>query len=288
MDTSLYNYDKPNNDYFRWHGLNVNRDVIISDMLLHTHNYYEASIVVGGSAKHVIGNYSYTISRGDVYVIKKGVAHGFYEVDDLDLIDLMYSHDLFLFVDRQLLGLMLSLFIIEPDERMSNYYPYLLKLSDKDLDYVEATADFILQESRKITNYNALVVRQFIISLFVYLSTKYSSDQSVSQVLLNAVQFMQANMATQINIPDVASSVFVSTRHLNRLFRKYLHCTPGDYLLGIRLKHASLLLSKRQLKVGEVSALCGFTDSSYFSRMFKKVYGVTPHKAISQFNHDKT
>jgi len=280
--TPQHNYNKPENDIFQRHGLHVGRDILHADFAPHTHDYYEASIVVSGSAKHVIGGYSYPIKRGDVYVIKKGVTHGFTHVDNLDLIDLMYYPDLFALADAQLFRLLVPLFIVEPDIRQRNFYPYVLSISDKDMNYVTATADF-LQELMTQTKDNTIVVRHFLLSLFAYLSDRYgakSDEPHVTQVLSKAVRYMYENMSQQIKISHIADHLFISARHLSRLFMKYYGTTPGDYLTEIRLKHAFSLLSHRQLKIGDISALCGFSDPSYFARLFKKAYGTTPHKAM--------
>lgn len=280
-----HNYNKPEHANFDRHGLHVGRDILRGDFAPHTHDYYEASIVVSGSANHVIGGYSYPIKRGDVYVIKKGVTHGFTNVDNLDLIDLMYYPDLFALTDAQLFRLLVPLFIVEPDIRERNFYPYVLSLSDKDMTYITATADFIIQELMTDANDNTIVIRHFLLSLFAYLSARYGAkcdEPHVTQVLSKAVRYMYENMSQQIKISHIADHLFISTRHLGRLFMKYYGTTPGDYLTEIRLKHAFSLLAHRQLKIGDISALCGFSDPSYFARLFKKAYGTTPHKAMMQ------
>lgn len=68
---------------------------------------------------------------------------------------------------------------------------------------------------------------------------------------------------------------FVSQSTLNRLFRTYLHTTPGLYLEAKRLAHSRLLLKKGR----SVLAACmesGFSEPSNYIRLFKKRFGVTP------------
>ena len=68
---------------------------------------------------------------------------------------------------------------------------------------------------------------------------------------------------------------FVSQSTLNRLFRTYLHTTPGLYLEAKRLAHSRLLLKKGK----SVLAACmesGFSESSNYIRLFKKRFGITP------------
>ena len=286
MDNILVNYDRSQSAIFEMYGIHVTRAVKKADLNLHTHDFDETFIIVAGSARHVIGNYSYQINRGDVYVIKKGVAHGFFEVDNLEIVDLMYYPDLFSVIDMQLYSLLLPLFIVEPDIRTYNYYPYVLSLTESEVDYVATSAAFIVQELLKRTpDNNNVAIRYCLLSLFAYLSVKYAANDNepqVTQILSKAIQYIHENMAKRIKISDISSHLFISTRHLNRLFRKYYGCTPGDYLHDIRFKHAITLLSKNHMKVQEVSALCGFSDPSYFSRSFKETYGITPNKVAKK------
>jgi AraC family L-rhamnose operon regulatory protein RhaS len=283
MYTVRDNYDRSAYDDFEWYGFHVGRDVFHSDFKLHTHDFYEASIIVSGSAKHVIGDYSYPLRRGEIYVIKKNIAHGFYDVNGLDVIDLMFFPDLFASADVQLFTLpgFRSLFIVEPDIRVSNYYPYVFTLSEEELNYVVAASN-IIRELMENSREHIVLVKHFVLSLFAYLSVKYAvsheEPQSV-QLFSNAIQFMYENIAKPIKISDIASHLFISTRHLNRLFKQYNNKTPSEYLTDIRLMHAYKLLSDKKNRIAEISALCGFTDPSYFTRLFKMKFGVTPHKA---------
>ena len=82
-DKDMYkqHYDKSESGNLELYGVNVSQGVINSDFKLHTHDFYEASIVVSGKARHVIGENSFPLKRGDIYVIKSGIAHGFYDVE---------------------------------------------------------------------------------------------------------------------------------------------------------------------------------------------------------------
>ena len=265
-------------------GFNMNHGVLSSNFNKHTHDFNEAAIIISGTAKHVVGDFEYPIKRGDVFVIKGDVVHEYTDVNNLELIDIMYFPNIFMSADLQLSSLpgFRSLFIFEPEVRAHNHYPFTLTLENDELDYAVTVSDFIIQEFAKKTQNYSVVVRLSLFALLAYLSVKYVSNTDETQasaVLSQAIWFMQRNMATQIRISDIASQLYISTRHLCRLFNEYFGCTPGEYLLDIRIKHALILLTKHNLKVAEVSANCGFSDPSYFARVFKKVYGVTPNQA---------
>ena len=61
-----------------------------------------------------------------------------------------------------------------------------------------------------------------------------------------------------------------------RLFKKYMNMTINDYVIELRMKHAAYLLRDTYMNVNEAADYLGFSSVSYFSRVFKKYYGVSP------------
>ena len=66
--------------------------------------------------------------------------------------------------------------------------------------------------------------------------------------------------------------------HLVKAFRKELGVTPLQYIIKKRIQHAQTLLLGTEMTVSEVSQSAGFTDSSYFVRLFKRHIGYTPQQ----------
>ncbi|MBQ2999084.1 MAG: AraC family transcriptional regulator [Clostridia bacterium] len=81
-----------------------------------------------------------------------------------------------------------------------------------------------------------------------------------------------------LRISRVADSVNLSHPYLCRIFKRMEGCSPEQYLLRHRLSVAKRLLSETTYSVGEVAFLCGYTDASQFSRMYKKHFGISPTK----------
>ena len=96
--------------------------------------------------------------------------------------------------------------------------------------------------------------------------------------LIRAVAYIEAHVEDDVDLDDCASFVGVSRRQLERLFQRYLDSTPLQYLNKVRLQHARSLLTETNLSVMEVAVACGFGSSSYFSKVFRQRYGMSPHK----------
>lgn len=97
-----------------------------------------------------------------------------------------------------------------------------------------------------------------------------------SEKLVVAADLMDANVKELISQEDLASYVGLSRRQLQRLFHRYLSCTPSRYYLQIRLQRARQLLRQTGMSLVEISASTGFASSSHFSKSYKEYYGHSP------------
>jgi transcriptional regulator GlxA family with amidase domain len=97
-----------------------------------------------------------------------------------------------------------------------------------------------------------------------------------SMKLVNAVELMEANIKEPISQVELADYVDLSRRQLQRLFQKYLLCTPSRYYLQLRLQRARELLLQTNLGLVEIGAQTGFVSISHFSKSYKEVYGYSP------------
>ena len=88
---------------------------------------------------------------------------------------------------------------------------------------------------------------------------------------------MNENFSGISTVEEIAEHSHVSINTLERHFSATIGTTPSDYLRKKRLAHAAKLLSEG-LSVTEASEESGFPDYSWFISLFKKHYGITPHK----------
>lgn len=95
-------------------------------------------------------------------------------------------------------------------------------------------------------------------------------------LLLQVVEIMEANIESPMPVPAIARRVAVSQRQLERLFFRYLRCSPAHHYIGVRLEKARKLLRHTSMSVLEVGLSCGFTSASHFARAYRARYGLVP------------
>jgi transcriptional regulator GlxA family with amidase domain len=98
----------------------------------------------------------------------------------------------------------------------------------------------------------------------------------MSRHLSRAIQMMADSIDTPLSTAEIAEEIGISTRQLERLFARHLNCTPKKYFVDMRLQRAQNLLNQTDRTITEVTYACGFSSPSYFARVFKSQFGITP------------
>ncbi|MGP3697050.1 GlxA family transcriptional regulator [Rhodobacter sp. NSM] len=96
--------------------------------------------------------------------------------------------------------------------------------------------------------------------------------------LSEVIRAMEANIEDPISPADLAEEVGMSTRQLERLFRRYLNRSPKRYYMELRLQKARNLLMQTDMSVINVALACGFASPSHFSKCYRSHYATTPYR----------
>ena len=96
--------------------------------------------------------------------------------------------------------------------------------------------------------------------------------------LTTVIQMMEENIEEPISPSELARLVGMSTRQLERLFRRYLNRSPKRYYMELRLQRARNLLLQTDMTVINVALACGFTSPSHFSKCYRNHFDRTPYR----------
>lgn len=280
-------YFKQEYQSFQDYSLHVERVTVNQDFMEHTHEFDEIVIVVSGSGEHLVEQQVYSLSRGDVFVIKGDVKHGFRNNSNLQIINLMYDPRM-LFGENEELRFVEGfdyMFIIQPEWLPHLAYPYRVTMGEETVRVVELLTDFLIEQLRDAKGQYYVAVKYGFKALISYIANNYRTEQHLSdrmKILASAIQYIRSNLNTSIKVTDIAKSVTISPRQLERVFAEECGMSPIEYLTELRLKHARTLLMNTERPISAVAEEAGFEDPSYFARVYKKRFNLSPSQARKQ------
>ncbi len=256
-----------------------------NEMYMHSHeDFSELVIVLDGSAVHVVGEERFNISKGDVFVVGKDVAHGYVCANNFKICNVMFDMDMILsdsYDIKKYQGFH-SLFVIEPHFIRTEGFNNRLKLSIKDFEEIQSLIDETVTEYNSVEPGKNTMVLSIFLRLVVRLSRLYASTERVGDNkkidgIAAAAAYMENNYTEDIEMDRLLELSHYSRRHFIRLFSDTYGVSPHKYLLRLRIRHATQLLMETNLTMSEIALRCGFNDSNYFGRVFKKYKSVSPN-----------
>lgn len=125
--------------------------------------------------------------------------------------------------------------------------------------------------------------------LYELVATMLAEELAVPQQhlsrLLPARSYLEKHFRENLRIGELSTLCGMSETYFRRLFYSVFHETPIEYQTTLRIKLACDLLVTEKYSVAEIAGECGYQDSAYFSRVFKKTVGICPthyHILVSQ------
>lgn len=95
--------------------------------------------------------------------------------------------------------------------------------------------------------------------------------------LVSTAQLMEAHIEDPLSFDQIAESVGLSQRQLQRMFKEYLNISPTRYYLWLRLRRARELLLQTDMSVMSVTVACGFQSPCHFSKAYRSQFGHPPN-----------
>ena len=260
---------------------------------IHDHAYVEIAVIVAGTCLHhsVLGDSR--PSTGDVFIFRPGAWHGYAEAKDLSLYNCCF--------DTALLGRELSWLVDEP------YLGRLLwgiPLSAKQHGMVALhlpPAEFV--RCRKILDGLCELASEdylrhygdhlgLLLQLLSLLARNIAANSGKKpapshRAVVSAIKIIDDAPTESWTLTTLASRVNVEPTYFARLFHAAVGLPPMAYLTRRRLELATSLLRREDLPVGEAGAMSGWLDGNYFSRCFRKHFGMTPSRYRARFLAEK-
>ena len=112
---------------------------------------------------------------------------------------------------------------------------------------------------------------------------KNTQDLSGSHRLAFIVEYIRKNLRSPLSIKELSAKACMSESHFYKVFKQEMGMSTTDFINSERIKKAIQLLKDPQCNLTEVFLACGFTNRSYFNRIFKRLKGISPTNYRKRF-----
>lgn len=126
--------------------------------------------------------------------------------------------------------------------------------------------------------------REKLYSLFEEYTTL--SPNIHNDKLKEVIMYILFNPENDLKLKTIADDLNINSSYLSTVFSAHTNIRLVDYLTTVKMKRAGWLLRKTRLKISEIASRLYYKDVGYFSRLFKKQYGVTPSEYHIPDNYD--
>jgi len=249
---------------------------------LHSHEYSELVVVLGGRGVHLTDCENYPLEEGDVFIISGNTRHGFAEAKELKLCNLQYDPEQFLRGHRGLDKMMgyHALFDLGPRSSQSGHFNERLHLSTDELVYVTTLLAALKSELDGRSEGRELVIESTFLLLVTYLSRCYAShkrDHGTPLVrMANVIAHIQKHFREPLRVSELARLAHLSESQFQRMFKRTYSVTPQKFVQQVRLHEAGEMLKDPNRDITHIAFDTGFSSSSLFSTQFKRQFGQTP------------
>ncbi|MFI4911845.1 MAG: AraC family transcriptional regulator [Sedimentisphaeraceae bacterium JB056] len=208
----------------------------------------------------------YTITGGTFYAFKPGETSFAKSIGNSN-----WSHYVLNFIGPEADELIKASGILE--ERV---------VSIKDQNTAENILRSILDERLKNAANSQTICEYYLKILLLNLSDWIIDIKKVHQTdydtFIKCKNYIDSNFIELVSVESIAANCNISQQHLGRLFKKYTQKTPLNYLQKLKMNRASVMLIETNLSIAQIAYLFSFNDQFYFSKVFKKTYGISPQE----------
>ena len=237
---------------------------------MHWHDAIEFLYIVSGKLKISLNGESFFAEGGDIIAVNSSIIHSFIPVSEtVDYYFLIADDNFFI---------------------SNNLYSQNTVFEPKiNTDEAKRLFGEIIRETEKADEYSNISTLSVLMSLFIYLNRhhlckkedSHTAENKKISMIRNTLIYLQRHYREKLTIESIAESLHFSKSYLSHTFKAITHYSLIGYINLLRCQSArSLMLDG--MSVAEAAAECGFSEISYFSRVFKKTMGILPSEVHTE------
>ena len=243
--------------------------------------FYHLMIVLKGNFTFIINGNEIAVGENDVLLLPPGTERGRHpHPNSADFVVFNFK----LSKDQEISSHILFKNGANPMiRRLIDSYPY------KYFNDYSSSFDFYKHPSYKIENSREMTKIKYLlhnilncILIELFDSLNYSAH---NPHVFNTLKYINDNISEPITLNDVCQAIHLSKEYTARIFKKEMNITVTEYIIEQKLSLARSMLISDELDLRDISEKVGYQDYNYFSRLFKKHYGISPLKMRKEFKN---
>lgn len=231
---------------------------------LHWHNAIEFVYILNGSLEFHLNGEKFTADAGDLVTVNSAQIHAFYPItEEVDYYFLVANDKFF---------------------RTNSLYADTTYFAKKiHTEQAQHLFEEIIKETNRADEYSTISAVSVLMSLFIYLNRHHTyprepqelSEQKKLSLARNTLVYLQEHFKERLTVEQIAEAMHFSKSYLSHTFKELTHLSLIEYINILRCKHAKVLISEGT-SITDAASECGFSNISYFTRVFKKTMGHLP------------
>lgn len=269
---------------------------------LHWHSEMELIYVKKGSASISIDLQDYVVNAGSIAVILPGHIHGISQntcdfnakTDKKELLHCTVSNNEHTLEYENIIFNLNMLLPKQGDNMTANFFkklldnhtrcPYVINSDIPDFSKIISCIDRADDICQTFPSGYNLAIRSCLYEFFYHLNTfiSTSSKENITAApellerMKTITKYIELHYSEEITIKKMADICNISHSHFMKFFKTHMGTSFIDYLNDYRLLIACRMLTTSSDSITEIAGKCGFDNVSYFNRIFKKKYHITP------------
>lgn len=232
-----------------------------------SHDFLELTYVDSGYIYTAVENKTFTLNKGEMIIYNKNQFHSQWTDSNVIASFITITFDMNLKEIESIADRVLYIH--------SDLIELLMKILDEYNNNTHYSNDLIL-----------CYLKELIIKIFrneQLENTIYNMDNRLQSSIENSIvnqsiSYIHNNVDKKLTVPQIAESIPISPSYLSSIFKKHTDLTIIDYINNYKLNKSKELLMNSDHSITEISYMLGFTSVHYFSRQFKKAFGISPSK----------
>ncbi len=237
-------------------------------------NQYVFIYCIDGSGWFKLGENTYTVASNQYFILPAGVPHS-YGADEHTPWTIYWIHFKGKTASHHAKGL------AQPVEIRSSIHS---RISDRLELFEEIYRTLEMGFSKENVSYASSAFHHYLGTLRYIQQYRdvVRNDAQQNDIVTAAIHCMKENLGKKLSLEDIAHHTGYSSSHFSSLFHKRTGYAPLSYFNQLKIQQACKLLDFTDMKINQICYNVGIDDTYYFSRLFKKIMGISPSEYKNQ------